>query len=819
MGKLERHRYGGKAAALLELKNAGFNVPAFIILTEKTQQQIDNKTLQKWVDDELKGEYFAVRSSANLEDGDDHSFAGIFTTKLFVPKAELRETISEVAEGKNSETVKAYLAQNKIDKEDLRLSIIIQEMIAAEVSGVAFGCNPLKPYKKDTIVSSVFGLGEGLVSGALNADHFTFAKQTWRKDIATKDKQLKYVDGKLDYELLPVDTGELATLSTSQLDEIKNVLQQLEQHFGSPQDVEFCYANAQLYILQSRPITTIDKSAEHIIWDNSNIIESYPGITSPFTFSFIVAIYESVYKNFALLLGVSPKQIKANAAVFAEMLGHINGRVYYQLINWYKALAMLPAYQLNAQYMENMMGVSEPLGVQFKLQAQPGKLASVFQLFKTVVRIVRLNYQLPKIKKRFTVNVNGIIKSYKKIDYSNLDIKDVWTDYQEFKTVLVSQWSPPLANDLLAMVYFGTLQKLCTKWLNLPQLHTQLVAGKHAVISVLPAQLLTEICETAQEEGYFEQLIIQTEAESWALVQANKMGKTGKLIKKYIEKFGDRSVGELKLENETFTQNPLAFITILKSYKIKSKSKIKPNSKDEVTDIETYSELLSLGKRIIFKHVAKKAAELVSDRENLRFDRTLAFGIIRKFIWEIGQKMEERNVLADFKDIFYLKENELNDWINNQLHKSDIQEVIASRKLKFDAYENLPTPPERVHQYKGEYDLENEAEVAVGDLKGIPCCAGIVEGKVRILSKPSDVKSLNGDILVTNSTDPGWITIFQSASAILVERGSTLSHAAIVSREMGIPCIVGIKGITTALKNGDYIKMNGLTGIVEIINE
>ena len=482
MGILEKHIYGGKAASLLALKAEGFNVPAFIVLTEKTQQTISETQLLEWVDKELQGEYFAVRSSANLEDGEEQSFAGVFTTKLFVAKADLLKAVGDVAKAKNSDTVAAYVAENKIDAQDLRLSIIIQEMIEAEVSGVAFSCNPLKPYKKHVLVSSVFGLGEGLVSGELNADHFTFSTNQWISEIAEKEKQLIFKNSQLAYETLSSDKMQLATLSESQLEEVKNAVLQLEKTYGAPQDVEFCFAQNKLYILQSRPITTIDKNAEHIIWDNSNIIESYPGITSPFTFSFILAIYESVYKNFALLLGVSPKQIKANATVFAEMLGHINGRVYYQLINWYKALAMLPAYQLNAQYMENMMGVSEPLGVEFKLEAQPGKLASVFQVVKTVGRILWLNYRLPKIKAKFTTCVNKIIADYKKIDYSNLGIKEIWADYQEFKTVLVSQWSPPLANDLLAMIYFGSLQKLCTKWLNLPQLHTQLVVGKYCKI-------------------------------------------------------------------------------------------------------------------------------------------------------------------------------------------------------------------------------------------------------------------------------------------------------------------------------------------------
>jgi pyruvate,water dikinase len=142
---------------------------------------------------------------------------------------------------------------------------------------------------------------------------------------------------------------------------------------------------------------------------------------------------------------------------------------------------------------------------------------------------------------------------------------------------------------------------------------------------------------------------------------------------------------------------------------------------------------------------------------------------------------------------------------------------VSARKTEFAAYAEITDLPGRVHEYGADLDLDVPIPVTEAQMHGIPCCAGEVTGHVRILRTPDEVKSLDGDILVTTSTDPGWITIFQSASAILVERGSTLSHAAIVSREMGIPCIVGIKGITKLLKTGDRIRMNGKTGIIEIL--
>jgi phosphoenolpyruvate synthase/pyruvate phosphate dikinase len=841
---IDTQNIGGKASSLFRLKKEGFNVPDFVVFREDEIAELTVAEVKEKISVLNQESYFAVRSSANLEDGATQSFAGVFETQLFVALEDVLEAIQFVFSQKNNEIVTAYLKLNKIDSSSLKLAVVVQEMIPAEVSGVAFGQDPTKPYKKSMVMSSVYGLGEGLVSGKLNADTFYYTKEKWTEKIAEKEQQLVFDGTKLKYQDLASGQKQQATLSKAQLDELQRVLNQLEELYGSPQDIEFCYANDELFILQSRPITTLKKYKEHTIWDNSNIIESYPGVTLPFTFSFILDIYESVYKNFGLLLGVPAKQIEANKEVFAEMLGHINGRVYYHLIHWNKALAMLPAYEINAGYMEKMMGVSEPLGVEFELKAKPSKLGSYWNLAKTLGRILLLNKRLPKLKEQFTGRVNDTIKNYKNIDYTDLETTAIWSDYTRFKQILINQWFPPLANDLLAMIHFGTLEKLCTKWLDKDQLHTELVVGRHPVKSILPAKLIQEINQTAKREGKLSEIQDLDESDIWSLCKGMKFGETGKLISKYIRLYGDRSVGELKLENETYTQNPQSFISILKSYdsrniidrttSTKTKKEVKAPSIfkkierflfrknkecDEWIELQNKYDIadkLPIHKRIVFDYVSKKAAETVADRENLRFDRTLAFGTIRMFLWEIGKRLEADGILRNFQDIFYLKENEIEQYFAKTLDKNEIPHLIEERKTEFNSYKEQPTPPERVHQYDDELDLDYNIEPHEGQLKGIPCCKGEVTGKIRILSNPEDVRSLNGDILVTTSTDPGWITIFQSASAILVERGSTLSHAAIVSREMGIPCIVGIKGLTQILKDGDTIKMNGKTGIVEL---
>ena len=185
--------YGGKGASLIQLKEAGFPVPNFVVFTEHEIETLDIEAIIKTIAHELNSDFYAVRSSANLEDGAVHSFAGIFHTELYVNHSGLALAIEKVCNSKNSETVQTYLKQNNLHQNQLHLAIVVQEMVPAQVSGVAFGIDPAKPYRKSKLVSSVFGLGEGLVSGRLNADHFEWREGNWQKTIVSNARFIKLV--------------------------------------------------------------------------------------------------------------------------------------------------------------------------------------------------------------------------------------------------------------------------------------------------------------------------------------------------------------------------------------------------------------------------------------------------------------------------------------------------------------------------------------------------------------------------------------------------------------------------------------------------
>ena len=167
--------------------------------------------------------------------------------------------------------------------------------------------------------------------------------------------------------------------------------QTIERHFGRPQDVEYCFdANGRLFILQVRPVTRIEEygpaAGNHLVWDNSNIIESYSGVTTPMTFSFIRRVYAIVYHCFAEVMGVSPEVIRANRQTYDNMLGMFHGRVYYNLKSWYRSLRMLPGFQYNSRFMESMMGLKEPLPMD-DAPPSPGRLRRWFVELPALLRV------------------------------------------------------------------------------------------------------------------------------------------------------------------------------------------------------------------------------------------------------------------------------------------------------------------------------------------------------------------------------------------------------------------------------------------------
>ncbi len=848
----EQFTIGGKARNLFHLKRKAFPVPKFLVIPqeafleklppgkEPTPARIEELKIETAALEQITayfppGTLLAVRSSAIDEDGSDFSFAGQFESYLFVPADQLEEKIKEVWKSSCSERVLEYRKHHGLESKP-GIAVVVQEMIDADAAGVAFGINPISGNRREKLISSVYGLGEGLVSGELDADNFILGEKGLQSEIARKTHRFALDKEQFGTRQLEVETSlqNKPSLELEQIHAVGALLERCNRHFGKPQDIEFAFQNGELYILQARPVTNLHKipdiSADYILWDNSNIIESYPGVTTPLTFSFISKSYEDAYKLFCAYLGVQQKVIRENERVFQNTLGLINGRVYYNLKTWYHMLAMLPGYSINARFMENMMGVKERFDIPESYRLSKSK--AWWSIVKMAVGLIVHLKRLPQKRRRFKILLDQMIGSYKAMDFGSKNANELMELYLRFERELISEWKAPLLNDFFAMIYFGRLQKACQKYKisDNPNIHNDLLCGSADIISTQPVhrsiKLATQISESAELKGLF---LENSAAEVWEELQNNKEhALIYKDIQAYIHDFGERCIGELKLETLSYNQDPAQFIRVLQSYvesginqsitSGKVEEEIRRKAEAEVSKKLGGSPF----KKWKLRKLIRKTRILVSSRENLRYERTRAFGIVRELFSHMGRYFYSEGIIDNERAIFYLTKEEIFAYIEGRAVSQNLKELIKLRQAEFAAYESQLPTSERFATYGPVYHGNDfysvsKLEALSGDLKGIGCCPGRVKAQVQVVLNPKEISSLKGRVLVTSSTDPGWVTLFPSASAIIVERGSLLSHSAIVSREMGIPCIVGVTGLLRTLKTGDWVEMDGSTGEIKLI--
>jgi len=850
-------RIGGKAFNLFQLIKLGIVVPKFIVIPNTALQHIlqtvnpnniEEIRLRivtfKFPDDHFnklrdyfkKDTLFAVRSSGIDEDGKERSYAGQFETKLCMPFEELGNAVKQIWLSAYSERIKMYKQSNAFSQIG-NIAVIIQEMIPAETAGVAFGINPLNNRKEEKIINAVYGLGEGLVSGLLNADQYICQDTEIEKIITEKTEKVVFDKTSLQgtvVEKVAANLISISALNDEQIHEVAKVLTVLEQHYNHPQDIEFAFYDNNLYLLQSRPVTALQKNKGteiKIIWDNSNIIESYPGTTLPLTYSFIIKMYESVYRQLSSVLGISTKKINTHTHIYANMLGLLKGRVYYNLNSWYTSLSLLPGYAVNAEFMEKMMGVKEKFD--FPVQKKKTGIKDYWDIVVAVFSILKNLFTIERQRKQFQSYFNKIMSEYELINFLDKSADELMVLYFKFEQTLVKKWKAPLVNDFFAMVFFGLLQKQVVKlgFVEEDNLHNDLISGSKDIITTEPIELTLKIAALILKNPDAIKLFKENEPHFIAIaLSGHEFSEINEAINNYIHLWGDRSVGELKLETITYRQNSENYLRVLKSYVNKglesnSYFDSTPSTVREQAELKIKSKLKGPFKRFVFSTILKRARYFVSNRENLRYQRTRGFGMVRRIFISIGNKFAEAGILENGVDVFYLTIDEIKYALSRENSYHNYLLLVIERKKEYAQYEKLKLPERLITSDVSATDLvltNNNVQVEHSDkqeLKGIGCCAGIVRAKIVVVHSPNELDDLNNSILVTSSTDPGWVTLFPTCSAILVERGSLLSHSAIVSRELGIPCIVGIKNLLQIVKTGMEVEMNGSTGIIKILSK
>lgn len=884
-------KIGKKAQNLVELAATGFNVPYFSVITNRYFKEVvlkeieednrkagNNDEIKDWNDvfngnserkieniigiiknhrikeefqEEIenalnKESYYAVRSSSIEEDSSNFSFAGQFETYLYVRKENMLEKIKEVWISSFSPHVMKYRKEGEINNEINVPAVIIQEMVNSEKAGVGFSVNPVNNNYDETVISGTFGLGTSIVDGDENGDLFIYNKKTKEIKKEIRTKKIRQV---LDFENQKIKVEEInieeEVLNNDEICELGENIINIEKYYGKPQDMEWAFEKGKLYILQSRPITTLEKTNEKtsniIIWDNSNIVESYPEITLPLTFSFIRKAYSDVYKRFSEITGVPPKVVESYQVVYDNMLGLLKGRVYYNLINWYKLLMLFPNSKGNSKFMEQMMGVKKEL-------SEENLNENLLEAEEKMTGWEKFRNRLEKYKAGFTLFMNMFLiekkaeKFYKIIDEnlngknSNLDnknIKELKKYYKFLENKFLKNWEIPIINDFLVMVWFGLSKKMAEKYIkeNFEEKHNILIAQEgNDMISVEPSRYIKKMSDMLRQDKSLQNEIkdiIKNDGKLMPdVLKLTKNAKFNSLMNEYMEKFGDRTVHELKLEAPTLKEKPIFLIKMI--FSLSMTENIQEHTKRNISEEQKkiYDSLkISPVKKYLLKKTVFYAKKFIRLRENLRYERTKVFGTVRKIMKKMGIHLKNDNLINNEKDVFYLTVDEIFGLVDGSIIDIDLKKLIELRKEEYKKYEVAAILPDRflTRGFLGENfyyeDLTGNSQLDENTLKGTGCSKGIVKGKVKIVLNPMNTQVEDGDIVVTKSTDPSWVMVFPLLKGLIVEKGSLLSHSAIISREMNIPAIVGVQGATSILETGDIVQFDGSTGIIKKLDD
>jgi phosphohistidine swiveling domain-containing protein len=798
----------------------------------------------------------AVRSSATAEDLPDMSFAGQQDTYLNV--IDLQALIEAVVNCWSSLwTARAigYRGRNKLPHHGLSLCVVVQHMVQSEASGVMFTANPLTGCRREILIDATLGLGEALVGGQVQPDHFVLSSDLSIKKKTSGDKALIITaddrGGVITRKVKPSPRQAIPDEAITQLAELAGEIADLFEH---PQDIEWAYLNpqpgekaaeGQFYILQSRPITTLFPLPAGMAPDPLKIMLGFhviQGINEPLTplgQDTLKLVLTGAGRMFKLHHSIETQTAFYSAAerLWINITSLLRNPIGYRVIP-----RILKALDHGVSSIVQEL-IADPRFIPD--QRRPSlktlhRLAVFFVPF--VLKVIQALHDPEKHRGEVILAFDEVVVENQALQGSS---GDLWHDFNQRLALLhnagylFSDFVIPKGVPLVVagmVLFFGILERFSRQVAEAtgnPQFntcHMEIAQG-------LPYNVTIEM----DLDLWAAAKIIRADPEAASVFETSSAAelaaayKTASLpteaqgaIQDFLMKYGVRGVGEIDIGRVRWQEDPTQVMQFLQSYLKITDPFMAPDAvfKRGIKDACEASRKLvdavldlpggSIKARMV-RFAVDRYRALAGMREAPKFFAVRMMGIIRQGLLASGKEFVEAGLLVRSDDLFFLNISELDEVAIRRQFPEDICTRIEGRRLR-RGRELLRKQLPRVLMsdgttfYEGITSPEGDGRIILGD----PVSQGLAEGKVRVILDPFEDQLIPGEILVCPGTDPAWTPLFLAAAGLVMEVGGMMTHGSVVAREYGIPAVVGVHQATTRLETGQRVRLDGNKGIIEV---
>ncbi len=787
---------GGKAASLGALIAAGFSVPEGFVLTTHAFEEMlraldaapDRKKLeQAELPESVKGVLavalgmlgdvpLAVRSSGTKEDLEGSSFAGQYETVLDVRGfAALEAAVKRCWASVWSERVQAYAKDRAGGAGGLSMAVVVQRLVRAETAGVLFTANPLTGRERESVVEACFGLADALVSGKVNADSY-IVDAVERRVVERK----------------PVDPAR-PTLDDAALLELVELGARVQEHYGRPMDIEWTRQDGKLELVQARPITTLSFAPDTGEWTTADFRDG--GVSSDVCSPFMWSLYESVLEHTLPQYFIDIRLLSADEKKRTKWSRMFFARPYWNLGAVKRVLEKIPGYDERA--------FDEGLGIRHAHEGvrTPTTALGVVKAIPVLLGLWGCYKEQLAADQRFLAAFEEKARPFEIGDISAMSAAIFGERFRELITGLYFETES---------AYFYTIYNTT----NAKQdLRPHLDAAKKALPDLDSLKLMLGLRNLSHlrpiRDMHARLSSLDRRGEGGGIPDA--------LVRDFARTWRHHGRKELDIRVPRW-EDDLPFVrTMLEQALAQHDPARAPDAQAEVQHAAYLAERARVEKALglIARRGFAKALDLVRTyawwREEMRDRSSYAYYLVRRWAVEAARRLVKTKVLDAVDDVWYLTFQQAIAAVEGTRDDTRAQARAGRRLVR--SYRNFRNPNEIGARHPG----KDAAPVSSGALRGIACSPGRVEGRAKVVKNLDEASKVEkGDVLVTVFTDPGWTPLLGRVAAVVTETGGVLSHAAVISREYGIPAVLAVPGATSTLRDGQLIVVDGTHGTVEL---